>query len=415
MKELFLIEDSVDHKISYYHLLLFFMSLPFDRFYSLIILLSFMVHTLIHFKKSDLKKLKNPDILILQLVYLLTMIGTIYTNNHLKAFQDWDRHLAILLFPIIMAVSSLDLNKYKKKLIEGLAISCVLTILYLYFDAISIIKYDHLPLSDLISESFINYNFSSPIQIHPTYLSIFVAFSLIYFLTEFFKATSKKERIIHAIAIIILLAGLIQLCSRSVFIATILIVNIAVPFSFYRGNKRIILLIYTVLLSLGALIIISQIQSLRSRYFTDFKKDLIQSPVIEITDPRIARWDAALSIIKQAPISGYGTGSEIDVLGNEFFARKLYHSYLHQLNAHNQYLSFILKFGITGLIVYLSTLFYGFRIALRRKDLLFFSFMILITIVSFSENILDVNKGIIFYSSFFSLFVFSKNKAGSRE
>jgi len=67
-------------------------------------------------------------------------------------------------------------------------------------------------------------------------------------------------------------------------------------------------------------------------------------------------------------------------------------------------------------LIYLSTLGFGFKIAVRQKDLLFFTFMVLIAIVSFSENLLDVDKGIIFYAFFFSFFVFSNEgfrKTGS--
>jgi Ca2+/Na+ antiporter len=60
-----------------------------------------------------------------------------------------------------------------------------------------------------------------------------------------------------------------------------------------------------------------------------------------------------------------------------------------------------------GLLAYLATLGYGFYISFRKKDLIFFTFITLIAIVSLSENLLDVDKGIIFYAFFFSFFAFS--------
>ncbi|MGZ3833786.1 MAG: hypothetical protein ACXVB0_09695, partial [Mucilaginibacter sp.] len=77
-----------------------------------------------------------------------------------------------------------------------------------------------------------------------------------------------------------------------------------------------------------------------------------------------------------------------------------------RLNAHNEYMSFLIKSGIWGLAVYLATLVYGFKIAIRKKDIVFFSFMTLVAVVSLSENMLDVDKGVMFYSFFFSFFVF---------
>ena len=51
-ESLFKINDSVANKISYYHLALFVASLPFNLFYSHLILISYALHTLIHLKKS---------------------------------------------------------------------------------------------------------------------------------------------------------------------------------------------------------------------------------------------------------------------------------------------------------------------------------------------------------------------------
>ena len=57
MKQLFLIDDTTVNKISYYHLAAFLIALPFDFFYSEIILISFGLHTLIHTRKEKAGKI----------------------------------------------------------------------------------------------------------------------------------------------------------------------------------------------------------------------------------------------------------------------------------------------------------------------------------------------------------------------
>jgi len=52
----------------------------------------------------------------------------------------------------------------------------------------------------------------------------------------------------------------------------------------------------------------------------------------------------------------------------------------------------------------------GFSLAFRNKDLMLFSFLSIISTVSVSENLLDVDKGLIFYALFFSFFVISSQK-----
>jgi len=57
MKEIFFIQDTVENKVSYYHLAFFLVALPFDYFYSELILISFGLHTLIHVKKEEFRNI----------------------------------------------------------------------------------------------------------------------------------------------------------------------------------------------------------------------------------------------------------------------------------------------------------------------------------------------------------------------
>jgi O-antigen ligase len=52
-------------------------------------------------------------------------------------------------------------------------------------------------------------------------------------------------------------------------------------------------------------------------------------------------------------------------------------------------------------------LYFGLTLAIKKRDPLFLAFMIIIAVVSVSENILDVNKCIFFFSFFYSLFLFA--------
>jgi O-antigen ligase len=123
------------------------------------------------------------------------------------------------------------------------------------------------------------------------------------------------------------------------------------------------------------------------------------------SEPRMARWHCAWELIRASPWIGYGTGTEVDLLKEKYVTHQLYDSYAHDLNAHNQYLSFLLKTGLPGELLYLGILAIGFLQAFRLKDPFLGSFLLIVACVSASENILDVNKGIFFFSFFFSFFL----------
>ncbi len=385
-------------------------SLPFDRFYSHIILISYAIHTLIHLKKGDVKRVFNLRTLVLQSVFLVTVSGTIYTPTPGEAFTEWGKQITILIFPVFFCLNPLDLKKYKSQLLLSFALVCTATVVYLFADVFKTLHHYHLPYSAMFTGAFTNHNFSEPIGMHATFFSMQIVLSLTYLLTLLIKEISVSKRLFYFICSVILAAGLLQLCSKSALIAFLVIVNFTIPFFILTGVGRRRFVLVSVSLSLLLFAGVLRSGAFRERFVNELTLDLAKSTAGETEDGRLARWNAAAGLIKKAPVLGYGSGSEIGLLQDAFYNKKLYNSYLNRLNVHSQYLSFLIKTGILGLLTYLATLAFGFTIAFKQKDVLFFSFMLLIAIVSLSENLLDVDKGVCFYAFFFSFFAFSTEK-----
>jgi O-antigen ligase len=405
MKRLFLIDDTFENKISYYLLVFFLVALPFNHFYSEWLLIIFCIHTIIHLKKRKLHALKNKNIWIIASLFFLTAATITFSNYKADGLKDINHQLGILLLPVFLSLSNLDIYKYKLLLLEIFALTCTITIFYLFVDAISIIHYFHLSYFLLLSGSFINQNFSAPIGLHATYLSMYATLSISVFLYLIFdKKHSKGYHYIFCI--LILLPGLMQLSSRSVIISIIAIVVFAIPLLLIHGRQKLLFFITSLAITLSAILIITQIGSLKKRYINDFENDLSNyTNPGDLSESRMLRWELEWNLIQQSPFIGYGSGAEINILKDEYFNNKFYKSFLVELNAHSQYLSFLIKAGIPGLLLFLYVLYNGFAQAIKRKDFIFLSFMIIITTVSVSENILDLNKGVFFYAFFYSLFL----------
>lgn len=410
MRRLFYIDDTITNKISYWHLVGFLITLPFDFFYSEIILISFAIHTLIHCKKIYFTTLFSREVLVLVSIYLLGFISIAYSSDKPEAFNIATRQLAILLIPVLFALNGLDLKKYSLHLFLFFALACCFTVIYLYIDAFHTIAYFHLPVSSLFTLAFMNHNFSLPIEIHATYLSMYIAFSIITLAYLFTQEKKRSWQYFYMACLAILVMGMLQLSSRAVCIALLLVINIVFPFIVFRGKKRLLFIVVSMALSLLLFFAITNIDSFKVRYVSELKKDLTQkADLIEINEPRVARWKVTLELIKKAPLIGYGLGSEKRLLKEKYFEEKLYSSYINEFNTHNEYLSFLLKNGLPGLLLFLYVLYVGFAAAWQQRNLLFLSFMLLVSIVCISENVLDLNKGIFFYSFLFSLFLI-KNK-----
>ena len=414
MRKLFFIDDSVSNQISLWHLVAFLCLLPLPFLYSQLVLGSFTIHTLIHLKKDRLHLIFSRPVFLVTCIYLLGLIGCLYSPDIHEAMNIAGRQSTILWLPPILAINEIDWAKYKILLLKFFAVGCTLIILYLYVHALYTIHHFGLPLKNLFSTSFTNHNFSLPIELHATYMSMYAALSIATFLLLLLQSSSSRKRILHLLFICILSAGLLQLASRSVFIALLLIINIGFPLLLLNGKSRVHFFLIASLVSAAVLVFIFITVSLKIRYVADLKMDLTQSSINnEIMEPRMVRWKSVIEVAKQSLLIGHGSGAEKELLKEKFFEQKLYISYLNEFNAHNEYLSFVLRTGIIGLLLYFYVLFSGFKMAIKSKDMIFLAFMIIISTVSFSENILDVNKGIFFYSFFLSMFLLSHQKATS--
>lgn len=407
MEKLLRPDDTLNNRISYYLLMLLLLSLPFNMFYSHLLLIGLALHTIIQIRKSNIKPVFTQTNFILTAVFFVTLLSTIYTTNKPQAFTELGRQVTILLIPLIFIFNPLDIKKYRHSLLLIFSFGCTITIIYLFFEALFTIKHYHLPITALASSAFTNHNFSEPLDIHATFFSMQIAIALFYLLYIFVRESVKPYKFFWLICCGILAMGILQLSSKSIFIALLLTINIALPWFMLKGRSRFRFVAVSAALFIVVMAGIYTRDTFKERYVTELKKDLSKSTGAELTDPRLARWVVAISVGAQSPVIGHGAGTEIGLLKDPFFDHQFYRSYLAGLNSHNQFISLFIKSGITGLLVYLFVLIFGIGVATAKRDLLLMAFMIIITAVSFSENFLDVDKGIFFYSVFFSLLIFS--------
>jgi len=412
MTPLFLIDDSLPNKISYYLLVCFVIFLPFQMLYSELALIALGLWTLVNLQKKRWLFLLNKQVMVMASVYLLGLIGILYSPDIKEALNVSERQLALLLFPVLLVLNGIDLDKYKAALLKLFAASCVVAVCYLYIVALHTIDVDHLSISAVFTQDFTNHKFSLPIQLHATYLSMYATFSIIILLYFFQKDSQPVWRVFYALCMLLLLAGIIQLSSRAPLIALLFIVNIIFPVFLLRGKKRMRFIVGISLLSAATLFFICNNDSLKSRYVGELKNDLgIDTANVEYTEPRMIRWAAEMELIKKSPVFGYGSGSEKKLLHQKFIDKQLYIAANLNFNSHSQYLSFWLNMGIPGLVNYLFVLCYGFWLGWKEKDIIFVGLMAIISMVSFSENILFLNKGIFFYSFFIALFFLSRKNS----
>jgi O-antigen ligase len=120
---------------------------------------------------------------------------------------------------------------------------------------------------------------------------------------------------------------------------------------------------------------------------------------------RIELWKHSIHLIKKHPLWGVGTGDVKDAFNQEL---ELQHSPLASANmrSHNQYFTFLIAFGIVGLLFILFSIVYP-PFALRKmNNFLFVVFFCIIMISMFTEDALEPQDGVTFFAFFYSFFLF---------
>lgn len=388
-------------RAAFFFLIIFGVLLPYDMLYATVAVYPFLFFSILSFRKNKLNSIPKYW-WVFTLIFLLNIAGYFYTSNTIKASYLLERQLLIFLFPLVLPIAIHTNKKNINIIICFFTISCLASVLYLLYPNFLFLQSSQWSLKALSLPKFYNHNFTQPIGIHATYLSLYVALSII-FLLDLLSNISFKKGLPIAVVVIVLVIGLYFMASRNTMLALLFIGLVVYPI--FRLRHKFIYFLTVIVLFGSVLFISNKDNYIFNRFSTDIIDDLKldNEYTFENPEPRIMRWKCALELIKEKPFFGYGAGDEIPLLMNSYKRKGMNVSYKEEFNTHNQYLSILIKNGIFGLIIFLAMMFYFLRLALISKNFVYISFLILLIIGFFTENIIDANKGIFFFAFFNTL------------
>ncbi len=388
-------------------LVLIAFSLPFDMFYSSLLLITLTALTLLDLSRERLGQIP-VQVWIFQAVYLLSLAGYFYSADKKAAGYLLERQLTIFLFPLVLPLVLQFKRQTMLVLLNALSIGSIMALFYLFIALfVKVLITLELPPQYLVSGVFLNHEFSKPLAIHAGYLSLYVCLSIIHILYRFINTPRLSALILHVLALMVLAAGLIFLASRNSVIALVVILVAVLPF-YITGNRARYLILLCGLLAL-IMIAFFSVDYLRERFSVFLLGDIGPQTLSDsfqgvVLEPRYERWRCATDLLKRSFLFGFGTGDEVLMLKYCYIQSGLYISYLEEFNAHNTYLSILLKHGLLGFLVFLFAFVYYVFLAINTKDFLYLAFLILLLIGFYTENLLDANKGIVLFALFNTAF-----------
>jgi O-antigen ligase len=112
---------------------------------------------------------------------------------------------------------------------------------------------------------------------------------------------------------------------------------------------------------------------------------------------RLAYWSTGLEILKKNWLVGVGTGDVDVAFKQQYETNKSKLEEKWRLRTHNQYITLGIAFGVSGVVLLLTVLFYPVFFHYKKIGFIFSSFLLIAAISMLSEDTLETQAGITFF------------------
>ncbi|WP_343855787.1 O-antigen ligase family protein [Fulvivirga kasyanovii] len=361
-----------------------------------IIIVLWIAYCLFDFVKNKRWVNYNRQISIFLLPFIVLVIGLIY-GIQVDSASVIEKKLSLFIFPFFLGVGpKFSLNSTRiilKLLVYAVSIACLICI------SVSIFRlYTNNDWAKAFSYYYTYKSFSEPLRFHPSYFSWYIL-SAIYILVIYNRDFKKLETLIFAV----------------VFNYTIFILLSRVMIAFYLISVVVYFLFFlkrNLKLALPILIFLIVFIGISAKYSTHFKERFSIGIIKSFNgdgnnkgEDRFSRLDCVLSSFFAKPIFGHGTGSESTVLNSCYIKQELNIAYQNDYNSHNEFFSWGIRHGAFGLITFTGFILYFFLKFRQQNNLLGMLFLTSFVAFSLVENVLSLQKGVVFFS-FMTSFIF---------
>lgn len=345
--------------------------------------------------------LKQIPIISLIAIWVLYLCSITYSTDQVEAWNIFPTKSALLVFPILfsplIAEQSKTFNKIKVWFICGCVVSVLLNTGMAAFNyIIEIIRIKQ----NLYVENYgVNYFLSSKFSTftHPSYWAMYLIWGGVLLLFD----SSLTFRNLHkAVALFILLMGILLSASKSGMLCTILLAVLLIIRAIQKPKQYTPLLKYIVITLFSIPFVLFKIAPEYSKRFTNalnlFTVKSIKPNTNESNELRIISWKASIQLIAQNPIVGVGIGDAKHELQKIYKERNQFIAYEKALNSHNQFLQTGITIGLLGFILLFSVLVFSFQFFKQNDSLPGILFVVLIAINLLFESMLEAQAGIVF-------------------
>lgn len=380
-------------------------------------------------KKIELIK-RSLQLQVLLALSLLMLIGVTYSQNEQEAWFSLEKKVFFILIPLAIATSETRGLPRFKILTRLFCVSCFFALIICYTNAwqqwqlfedgklgsagvnylASSVFWDGTTPKPWLFLSYVS--LSRAIAMHPTYLAMYCAFCCVIMISEHRDAKRIAIKALTFIAILFFSISIIFLSARVIIVllGVICLTTLAYESFVFKTKLKSTLLLALLLALLVFGVIINPVTKYR-QVDEIIAVGLSVKPNTNYTNSTAIRtslwWLATKAYLDSNLVIGTGQGDvqeSVRAMGERHQITNVLQTY----DPHSQYLFFLLSSGIIGLVLFLWYIGIGFRTAWQNRDTIFLSFVVLFSAVCVTETVLELQKGIVFFSIFFSLMSFGR-------
>jgi len=322
---------------------------------------------------------------------LINLVSLIYSQDINKALKEAIKISPLILIPISLigkeGISKKELNVILKSFFLG----NLTALMYCFALAIYNFKTDPIPLKEGFSY------FTKPIDIHPSYFSIYLLISFYAIL----KMQTNKKVLTQVTLWGFLLLLTIFLRSKVALLLYVIIVLIEL-----FKLKKVFLISSLVIFVLMFFIFRDNFLLVKTLSGRDWTISLVE---------RFEIWNSAFKVISNNIIFGVGIGDVQIALDKSYYLNGFYNGIDRKLNAHNQFIQSFLGIGLLGLLSLLCVFYFLILKALKTHNMPIFYFTLCSFLLMFVESQLILQHGIYFFALFTTVFFKLKKEEQDRD
>jgi O-antigen ligase len=333
---------------------------------------------------------------------ILYLIGVIYSDSLTYALSVYERKAGLILMPL----GFLGLGRIRRQ--TAIKVLGVFLASCFFISLVSLINRLIINAKNGIAFTYNNHwHFSeenlSSVFGRPVYLSMFLCFSIVIALF----LLKKTDRLVWRICLIgvsfYFTIFIFALASRMAFIT--LIVLAGFYFFLYLRQHILIKIVSLIIVLTAGVAIAYQFPFLRQKFtgLLNVEVNVYNSKYNAGVREKV--WRSAWEVIKDNWVVGVGTGDLQELLQLEYKKINYEEGYTTRYNTHNQFLDTIATVGIIGLAVLVAIISIPFVLALKNRDFLLLSFIVIVFCFFASESVLARQKGVAFFALFYCLLI----------